>query len=240
MARSMNVSVKRIQIDKANSVIVLVVGIAAFLTVFSVVASKSLLARRSYQQKVIGLQEQAHEQLQENIKAVDQLKVSYQSFVGRPENIIAGNSFGTGERDGDNAKIVLDALPSVYDFPALTSSLEKIMLDRGYAITNISGTDNEAAQNKSVAATSTTATASKQSTTQVSGSFVEMPFEIGARATYDSATQLLEVFKKSIRPFYVQRVVMTATEANTVEIRVTGKTYYQPETTLKITEEVVR
>jgi hypothetical protein len=238
MAKQLNMSTKQIQINKANSSIVLVVGIAAFLTVFSVVASKSLLARRSYQAKVIGLQEQARDQLGANIQAVDQLKVSYQSFVGRPENIIAGNSQGSGERDGDNAKIVLDALPSVYDFPALTSSLEKIMDDRGYAITNISGTDNEAGQSTS----STGSQTSKSSTaaSQPVGSSVDMPFEIGARASYASATELLEVFRNSIRPFYVQRVIMTATEKDTVELRVIGKTFYQPETTLKITEEIVQ
>src|SRR5574338_279847 len=116
MAQNLHISTKRILIDKANSTIVLAVGIAAFLTVFSMVSSKALLSRRAYQSKVIELQE----------KARDQLNANYQAFVDRPENIIQGSSTGKGERDGDNAKIVLDALPSVYDFPGLTSSLEKI------------------------------------------------------------------------------------------------------------------
>lgn len=235
MAGLLNVSTKRLQIDKANSTIVLVVGLAAFLTVFALVASKSLWERRSYQARVIGLEEQARDQLDANIQAVGQLKGAYQAFVARPENIIGGNSQGNSELDGDNARIVLDALPSVYDFPALTSSLEKIMIDRGYAITNISGTDNEAAQQSS-GQQQDTATAS-QAPSRVA---MEIPFEVGAQTTYKSAVDLLGVFKKSIRPFYIQRVTMTAGEDNLVEIRVAGKTYYQPEANLQITEEIVK
>jgi hypothetical protein len=234
MARPFNISTKQLQIDKANSTIVIVVGIAAFLTVFALVASKSLWERRSYQSRVIHLEEQARDQLEANIQAVEQLKISYQAFVSRPTNIISGDSQGTGELDGDNARIVLDALPSVYDFPALTSSLEKILVDRQYAITNISGTDNEAQQSTGQA-TNGTAAASQPSTQAL-----EIPFEVGAQSDYKKAIDLLSVFRKSIRPFYIQRVTMTAGEDNLIEVRVSGKTYYQPEAALQITQETVK
>ena len=68
---------KRLQIDKANVTVVIAVSIAAFVTVFSLVAAKSLLSQRSYQATVIEKREQARDQLKENITAADQLTESY-------------------------------------------------------------------------------------------------------------------------------------------------------------------
>ncbi len=244
MAKSMRISTKQLQIDKANSMIVITVAIAAFLTVFSLVASRSLIARRGYQARVIAAQEQARNQLQSNIEAVDSLKTAYTEFVSRPSNIIDGSSSGNGSRDGDNAKIVLDALPSKYDFPGLTSSLEKVLAERSYTITNISGVDNEAAQNGSgsadgLAALGATPNAQTTQPTTV-GSSVDMPFTVGASGSYRSIVDLLDVFKQSIRPMYVQSLTLTALEGSGVEISINGKTYFQPEKTLNITEEVVQ
>ncbi|HTE22438.1 MAG TPA: hypothetical protein VK674_05360 [Candidatus Limnocylindria bacterium] len=246
-ARSLRVSTKRIQIDKANSSIVIAVGVAAFAVAFSLVAAKSLIARQSYQNKVITAREQARDQLQANIDAVSDLKTKYTEFVSRQENIINGNSSGGGERDGDNARIILDALPSKYDFPALASSLEKILVDRNYRIQTINGTDNEATQNGSgdVAATSSSAAAAAASSgveqqTPSAGAAVEMPFEIGAEGSYKGMVELLGVFKNSIRPLYVQTLTFTAGDGSNIQLNILGKTFYQPERTLNIAEEVVK
>jgi hypothetical protein len=251
-ARSLHGSTKRIQIDKANSTIVIAVGVAAFAVAFSLVSAKSLLARQSYQNKVITAQEKARDQLQANIEAVDDLKVKYTEFVNRQENIIKGMSTGNGERDGDNARIILDALPSKYDFPALASSLEKILVDRKYTIQTIGGTDDEATQNpdqaasgaasssapaaaQPAAATSTTPTA----TPATPGTAIDMPFDLGAQGAYKDMLALLDVFRYSIRPIYIQHLTLTAAEGGKVDLNVQGKSYYQPERTLNITEEVV-
>ena len=245
MAKGLHVSTKRLQIDKANSTIVIAVSVAAFATAFSLVSAKSLLARQSYQNKVIAAQEKARDQLQSNIDAIDDLKVKYTEFVNRQENIIKGSSAGSGERDGDNARIVLDALPSKYDFPALASSLEKILEDRNYRIQTIGGTDNEANLNAgqstdSAVPGSTTPATDTAATQQTAGSAVEMPFELGAEGSYQGMIDLLQVFRNSIRPLYVQMLTFTAGDGDAVQIDIQGKTYYQPERTLNITEEVVQ
>lgn len=248
MAKGMHVSTKRLQIDKANSTIVAVVGIAAFLVAFSLVAARSLISRQSYQNKVISAQEKARDQLQANIDAVDDLKVKYSEFVNRQENIIKGNSTGNGERDGDNARIILDALPSKYDFPALASSLEKILADRNYTITTISGVDDEAGQNggaqgaegEGVDPAAAAAGSAAQTQQSASGSAVEMPFEIGAEGNYKGMIELLNVFRNSIRPLYVQVLTFKAGDGDTIQVDIQGKSYYQPERALNITEEVVQ
>ncbi len=229
MAKGMQrISTKKIQIDKANSVIVAAVGIAAFLVTFSLISTKSLLSRRAYQARVITAQEQARDKLDENINSVKDLKTRYYEFVGRSENIIKGSSTGKSPNDGDNARIILDALPSKYDYPALASSLEKIVKDRGYIIHSMTGIDQEVEQN------STESSGVQQA--------VEMPFELTAEGSYKGIVDLLVAFRRSIRPFHVQVLTFEAEEddVDAVKLGIQGKSYYQPERTLSITEEVVQ
>lgn len=237
---SMRTSTKRLLIDRANTTIVIVVAVAAALTAFSLVASRALLSKRAYQSRVITAQEKARDQLEANIEAVDVLGASYGEFVDRPENIISGNSTGTGERDGDNAKIVLDALPSRYDFPALAASLEKILVDGNYQIGSITGTDQPPGEGS----TPDPSQAGTQPTESVAiGSAEEMPFELSAQGPYTSMVELLSSFHRSIRPLAVRKLTLTAGSGaggNQVELTVQGVSYYQPEKTLDIKYEVVQ
>lgn len=223
MAGGAQISTKKIQIDKANTTIVAAVGIAAFLVAFSLVSTKSLLSRRSYQARVITAQEKARDQLKNNIESVDELKIKYSEFVERQENIIGGGRDGKGDKDGDNAKIILDALPSKYDFPALASSLEKILVDRSYTINNINGTDNEVTYNA-------------QASAQVQQP-VEMPFELAASGQYNKIIDLLGVFNKSIRPINITSLKISAGGEDAVQLSIQGKSYFQPERSLTISKE---
>ena len=117
-------SAKRLQISKANATIVAVVSVAAFVTTFSLVAGQALLSKRSHQARVIFEKETARNQLLSNITASESLITAYQEFISRPENVIGGDPAGSGERDGDNARLILDALPSKYDFHSLDTSIE--------------------------------------------------------------------------------------------------------------------
>jgi len=54
-----------------------------------------------------------------------------------------GTHGGSGDNDGSNSKIILDALPSTYDFPALASSLEKLLASKGVPVSSLSGTDDQ-------------------------------------------------------------------------------------------------
>lgn len=216
----MQISTKRIAIDKANTQVVIAAGIAAFITVFSLVASQALMAQTNYLNKVIGKKEAAHKQLKSNIAAADQLVASYQKFTAEPVNAIGGKSNGNGENDGDNATLVLDALPSSYDFPALTSSLEKILTGRGLKIASISGTDEQATQGLSQSS------ANPQP--------VPMSFNFSVSdASYTSIQDLIAKLQTSIRPLSIDTLSVTG-GANNMQLVVTGHTYYQPGKSLSI------
>lgn len=220
-----NFSSKRIQISKANTAIVAATATAAFLVIFSLVAGKTLLNKRSYQAKIISEKKIALKQLETNEKNVDQLIASYKLFVEQPENIIGGVSTGTGDRDGDNAKIILDALPSKYDFPALATSLEKLMVERNYEISSISGTDLEVEQ-------SANNSSNKPEP-------VDIPFEVIVKGNFDSFKSLMGVFEGSIRPFYINSLSVSG-DKDDLSLSIKAKTYYQPSKILDITEKVVK
>lgn len=216
---------KRVQINKDQATAVGVVAAAVFVSVFSLVSSKSLLTQRAYQQRIITKQEKARDNLKSSAEALTQLEVSYKDFTSTPDNVIGGNPTGTGDKDGDNAKIVLDALPSKYDYPAWTSSLEKILTDRKFKIGGISGTDDELAQQP------------KQ--TSSSPKPIEIPFSVSVNGSYQSIQGLVDVFEKSIRPIKIKRIDLSG-GASDMQFSVQATTYYQPEKIFDVKSEVVK
>lgn len=215
---------KRSLITKANSTIVITTGVAAFLVVFCLVASKTLISQANYQNRIIGAKKDAVSQLKDNISAKDSLVSSYSAFVNTPQNVLGGNPDGTGQQDGDNAKLVLDALPSKYDFPALATSLEKMISSQNLTIVGITGTDDEVQQNN----TSSGAPAP-----------VAMPFQLQVSGSYQSIQGLVDLFNRSIRPFQVQSIELSGGQSN-MTATISAQTFYQPEKTFKVSTEVIK
>jgi hypothetical protein len=221
----LELSTKRLEISKANLFIVTVVSVACFVSIFALTASRALLSQRNYQAKVISLDVKAKKQLKANLDARDQLVTQYKGFVGSGLNAIGGSVVGTGDRDGDNAKIVLDALPSKYDYPALTSSLEKLMSQSGLTINSITGTDDELNQ---IGADSS-----------VNPKPVPMPYTVAFSGDSKNTQNFLSVLQRSIRPMKVQQITITGSDSQ-LATTVTAQTYYQPEKSLTIKKEVVK
>ena len=224
MARTTSFT-KRSLINKANSTMVVATAAAAFVLVFALVAGKSLVGQMSYQNRVIGIKKTALKQLQADLEARDSLQQSYKAFIAESPNVLGGDPKGTGDKDGDNSELVLDALPSKYDFPALTTSLEKIITSQNLKIVNISGTDQEADQ------------ATKQ--TSPDPQPVAMPFQTQVSGPYTSVQSLVDVFLRSIRPFQIQTLELSGDESS-MSATITAQTFYQPEKSLEIKQEVVK
>lgn len=220
-----NLSIKRIAIDKANGTLLIAIGIATFITIFSLVAAKSLISQGRYQAKVIHKQEQARDQMKKNIEAAKSLDTAYQEFEDSPENILGGNPQGTGDRDGENARIVLDALPSKYDFPALATSIEKMLKDNNVVMNSFTGTDDELAQ------------ASNGSSNNPQP--IELPFTVEASVSSQSGKNFIGLFEKSIRPMQIKKVVLTGSN-DQLKASLTVKTFFQPEKKLEVRKEAVK
>jgi len=220
-----NLSAKRISIDKTNASLIVIVSVAAFLVVFSLVAIRALYSQLTYQSRVINQKKITLVQVEENIQEVEKLNVAYQEFSGSTVNALGGNPKGTGDRDGENPRIILDALPSKYDFPALNTSLDKLVKSGGFQLTAISGTDDEI----------------NQSTNQssVTPTQVDMPFQLEALINISDGKRFLELFERSIRPIQLQQLTISSQEGK-LKVEMTAKTYFQPEKKLNVTEEVVK
>ncbi|HSX30221.1 MAG TPA: type 4a pilus biogenesis protein PilO [Candidatus Saccharimonadales bacterium] len=224
MARTTSFT-KRSLISKANSTMVIATTAAAFVLVFAVVAGRTLVSQMAYQNKVISAKKDALDQLKKDLEARDKLQQAYQDFVHENPNVLGGDPEGTGDKDGDNAKLVLDALPSKYDFPALATSLEKLITSQSLQIVGISGTDEEAAE------------ALKEATPTPES--VAMPFQLQIGGSYESIQSFIDVTLKSIRPFKISTMEFSGDESS-MTANITAQTYYQPEKSLKITNEVVK
>ena len=206
-------------------IVVSAVSIATFILIFTVFATRSLLSQRSYQAKVITKQEKAKKTVEDNLQARDGLVAQYKQFVGRTANIIDGSTNGTGDRDGDNAKIVLDALPSKYDFPALTSSVEKLAKNSNATIMSLSGSDDEVNQQAEESTGATTP--------------IEMPFQLSVSGNFDSMQKMVESFERSIRPMSLTKLSISGKDSG-LTMTMDAKTYYQPDNGLRVTEEIVK
>lgn len=211
---------KKAQVSKDQAIVLALVSIAAVALIATLVVSKGLWSRASYLGSVADKKEAAVTQLEANKQALGELEKAYEEFAGRNPNMLGGNSTGLDARDGSNATLVLDALPSKYDFPALSSSVERLLT--GYSITEFSGTDDSVAQ---------------AAAADVVGP-VEMPFTLGVKTTYDGFKQMITSFNKSIRPFQVTKLELSGSNTS-LEISVQAKSYYQPERGMQITEEQV-
>jgi hypothetical protein len=223
---AVDTSTKRVAITKANAQMVAIVGAAAFISVFCLIAAQAVWSSNRYHAKVIDAKEKAHRQLQANLAAYNQLATAYKKFDRAGTNVIGGSRIGTGDRDGANSKIILDALPSSYDFPALTSSLEKIIKDKGLQVTNITGTDDQVNQEAN----------SSSPTPQP----VEMPFSFTVgHVNYQSVQDLIDTLQLSIRPIQIDTINLSGGASN-MSITVEAHTYYQPAKNLKITKQVVK
>ena len=218
-------SIRWSMIDKANNLIVIVSGLASFIVIFSLVASKTLINQMSYQDRVAAAKQTALNQLKTDVTNSTDLTNSYKAFIRQPHNIIGGSPSGSGPQDGDNAQIVLDALPSQYDFPALTTSLASLLNSQGVQISGISGTDEQLTQQNE----------QTSSTPQA----VPMPFEFTINSSYQNVVNALNAFEASIRPFDFQTVTLSGGQGN-LTLDATAQTYYQPGKTFDITEEVVK
>jgi len=227
MAKLTHGSTKRALITQANKRIVVATAVATFVFMFSAVAANTLVRQMIYQNRVISERKKALQIAEDSIVASEQLKVSYDAFLNTPQNLLGGNPAGSGDRDGNNAKIVLDALPAHYDFPALATSIEKLVNDKGLTFVSMTGTDDALMQQENVSSASPAP--------------IEMPFEFSVRGSYTAVQALVDDLERSIRPFQVTKVDVSADgDGGDVTIKISAKTFFQPAKNLNVKEEVVQ
>ncbi|MEX1995192.1 MAG: hypothetical protein WD887_00230 [Candidatus Saccharimonadales bacterium] len=223
------VSSKHLQISKANSTIMTVVAIATIVTVFCLVSSKALLSQATYQNRLISAKNATVKQLETNKGAADQLVNHYKTVFddSGPVNLIGGKndkSALAAPPDVDNTKLVLNALPTTYDFPALISSLSKIMNSNNMGSPTISGTDESVSANNQPSATPQP---------------VVIKISMSGQNSYGGVQRLIRDLERSIRPFDVTSLQLNGSQSF-MNVGLNLNTYYQPAKTLTAGTKEVR
>lgn len=216
---------KRVQIDKTNRRMVIIIAVATVLFIFAIMAARVLLGEIGYTTRVLSAKDKAAAQLEENSKNADKLVNQYRVFTQSPTNVLGGSQNGAGPLDGNNPRITLDALPSKYDFPGLISSIEKITSARGVKIEGIGGTDDEIENN--------------QSKPSADPESIPINFTFDVATNYKSARDVISDLQRSIRPFNINTITITG---NNTDMRMTVEleTYFQPTKSLVIEKEEVK
>lgn len=223
MTTKTRISLRHIDIDKSNAVIVIAIAGAAACLVFSIVSVRALWNQASYNKRVIKAKETTVQQVKTNVASLDSLKDSYRVFISAPTNVIGGSATGGGDRDGDNAKITLDAMPSIYDFPGTISGLNKVLTGRRVSEVEITGVDEEATK----------------LTNQQPG-VSPIALSIAAVGNTEDTQDLLSTLDLSIRPMNVKKVSFSGEGSGLLNILVDLDTYYQPKKKFEVKTEVIK
>jgi hypothetical protein len=220
---------KALQLSKEQSALISTIAIATVITVFCLMSSKALLSQAFYQTKVVNARNASAKQMKANLSNANTLVTQYNNvFLGNSaENIIGGKNDSSGSvtpPDGDNGKIVLDALPTIYDFPALLTSMSKILSNDSIGSQSIGGSDQ-----------SSTAVNTPSGNPQP----VNIDLAVSGTGTYKDAARLIADLERSIRPFDVTHLSLGGNQSSlTIDLNLT--TYYQPAKTLSITSKEIK
>src|SRR3954467_2257878 len=119
---------KALQISATQSRIIGVVVLATIITVFSLVSTKALVNKGLYQRRVINARHNSADKLDDAIKNANTLVTQYKNvFAGNDaQNVLGGKNTSYDSAVppyGNNARILLDPLPTTYDFPSLLTSM---------------------------------------------------------------------------------------------------------------------
>lgn len=215
-------STKHSEIDKNQAIIFAILAVASFIVVFSGFTLRALFAQQQYQSAVITEKEQALEEIEDSLASAEGLQRAYTAFISQPENIIGGFSEGEGEQAGDSARIVLDALPSQYDFPAFITSVEQILLRQQITIDTISGADEEL-----------------ELRDIESDEPIQIPLSVGFTGNYEAIQNTVAALEASIRPFSFQTIGLQGDDEN-LRVEMRGHSYFQPGKEFRVGSRVVQ
>jgi Tfp pilus assembly protein PilO len=209
-------STKHIQIKDITSSTVVIVSLTVALLAFTVVTSKYLLDMSVYQANVISKKNDVNKILEENVKSVNVIVAEFEAFDSTPESIIGTND--------PNSKVILDALPSKYDFPALISSIQNVASGRSYTIESISGTDAELTIEQAPSGDPVV---------------VPIPLTISVRGDYDGVKQFIRDLELTIRPIKIQKLTVSGSGSG-LAVSVQAETYFQPGKNFTVSQEQIR
>lgn len=194
-------STKRDKITKAGSTVFVAVAIAAVILAVTAVTMRFLWQRKTYNDRAISAKTEARDKLQTNASNIDSLLEQFPEL----------------DSSNPNSKTILHALPPVYDYPALVTSLDYLAQLSGVQLSGGAGADNSAS-------------AVRQSDVSTP---LEIPLQLEVTGSYAAVEKFIQNLERSIRPVVITSLSYSGTNDDlTATIQAT--TYYQPVRSLEV------
>ncbi len=226
----MKITSKKLQIDRAQSTTLIVLAVAVIVCLFSLISAKRLWSQAAFQRHVVNARRESAAALKKDVTSAKQLISNYDTVIAnnqKADNVLGGNNTTSQKAqppDGDNPSIILDALPSTYDFPALISSVSHLLSSNGIINPGISGSDQSGTVSSLPAG---------------SPSPIPIQLSISAAGNLKSIKRVINDLERSIRPFDVTNVQLSGNDDN-MAVTLTMRTYFQPATSLTIGSKAVQ
>ena len=203
-------STKRQAIESAKQTVLIAVVIASIIVSVGLVTTNFLYDLGRYNARVISEKEAALDTIEANIDSVDDLVTSFQAFEAGPDLL-------SNQGDKQNSSVVLDALPSKYDFPALATAMESLVRENGLRLESFGGQDNTTAAIQSAA----------QPTPQ------EIPFTLVVVGSYEDVQGFMVKLQNTIQPMTVDQIKLSGSD-NDIRAELSLRTFYQPSVSLDV------
>lgn len=209
------ISTKTQQIEKANSTLFIAIIIASIIVSFSAVFIQILWKQGRFNAKVISAQETVRNDIEYNLETIPKLE-SELVVLENADDLLANQG------DKKNSAVILDALPSKYDFPALATSFDSLAKRSGVKLIMFEGDDQ-----------GDLAVSSSPDPTPV-----EIPFTVGVKGNYEGVVKFMNTLENSIRPLIVKNVEIKG-KSGELELNLQVRTYYQPSVDLNTTKRTI-
>jgi hypothetical protein len=214
-------SSKHVAIDKSMAQTLIAVSVTVFVLVFCLIASKAVLANYRYQSKVLTAAKGARTKLDNDLTAYNGLAQAYVSFNNQNPNVLGAQVTGSGN---NNTQVVLNALPAEYDYAALITSLYYVLSSNNLSTSGTVSVDN----------TQATSSSSGTGSQPVS---LPIGFNISS-IDANGARSFLQYLSQVTRPISVDSMIIEG-GGSSISLNIQAHTYYQPSTSLDITQKVV-
>lgn len=208
---------KHALIEKASTQVFVTVAIASIVVSMSLVFLNILWGTAQFNTRVQDAQEIARDTLEANLEAVPSLAESF-------NNLELGDDLIPDQpEDKENSEVVLDALPSVYDFPELATSVNNLAKLSSVKMTEFAGED--------ITESATSAAVDPEPQ--------PVSFSVEVEGSYSAIAKFLRGIENSIRPMNVKSINLAGSRTKLI-VAVTVETVYQPAVDLTIQKRTIQ
>lgn len=196
-----------------NQFLIVMVMLAVVVWVVALIVSRAIIKTISFNNRLINKKQEVEQTLDTNLATVESLKAGYQEL----------------ETLGPRPQVIVQALPTTLDIPAIVSKLEALINASGLSFTTFS-------LESSSEGTGDPAGVSEPTTVASTGQNQEYIYTVGTQGAYQSVLKMIKNFEREISPTRLIELEIQGTQKTaTATLRVKG--FYQSALTTRYTKE---